>query len=43
MNSVKPTFKISPDFFKDLTWLIEKCDSLDEITLSDKDKYKYMN
>ena len=42
MNSVKPAFKISPDFFKDLTWLIEKCDSSDEITLSDKGKYKYV-
>ena len=42
MDSVKPAFKISPDFFKDLTWLIEKCDSSDEITLSDKGKYKYV-
>lgn len=42
MNCVKPAFKISPDFFKDLTWLIEKCNSSDEITLSDKDKYKYI-
>lgn len=42
MDSSKPVFKISPDFFKDLTWLIEKCDSSDEITLSDKGKYKYV-
>ena len=37
-----PAFKITPAFFKDFTWLIEKCDSSDEITHSDKDKYKYV-
>jgi len=42
MDSTKPSIKISPEFFKDLTWLIEKCDSTDEITYSDKDKYKYV-
>ena len=42
MDSTKPVIKILPEFFKDLTWLIEKCDSSDEITLSDKNKYKYV-
>jgi len=42
MKTVKPSIKILPEFFKDLTWLIEKCDSTDEITSSDKDKYKYV-
>jgi len=36
------TMLISRDFLKELAWLIEKCDPSQEITLSDKDKYKYV-
>jgi len=42
MNIPTPVFRATPAFFKDFTWLIEKCDSSDEITHSDKDKYKYV-
>ena len=36
------TMLISRDFLKELAWLIEKCDPSQEITLSDKEKYKYV-
>jgi hypothetical protein len=39
-NETKTT--ISRDFLKDLAWLIEKCNPSEEITVSDKEKYRYV-